>query len=70
VGEEAMRQEFLRADNSPRLAQRVGPRGQTWALYGFTTTYQYTHDARFLAERDVAEYFFLSALDKTLSKSS
>jgi unsaturated chondroitin disaccharide hydrolase len=33
-------------------------RGQTWALYGFTTTYQYTHDARFLdTARGCAEFY-------------
>src|SRR6202030_3085766 len=33
-------------------------RGQTWALYGFTTAYQYTHDARFLdTARRCAEFY-------------
>jgi unsaturated chondroitin disaccharide hydrolase len=33
-------------------------RGQTWALYGFTTAYQYTHDPRFLdTARRCAEFY-------------
>ena len=33
-------------------------RGQTWALYGFTTAYQYTHDARFLdTARRCADFY-------------
>jgi unsaturated chondroitin disaccharide hydrolase len=35
-------------------------RGQTWALYGFTTAYQYTHDARFLDTARRCAEFYLS----------
>jgi hypothetical protein len=35
-------------------------RGQSWAIYGFTLTYRYTKDARFLnAARRAADYFLV-----------
>ena len=37
-------------------------RGQAWAIYGFTMTYRYTHDPRFLATAQSAADYFLNNL--------
>ena len=37
-------------------------RGQAWAIYGFTMTYRYTHDPRFLATAQSTADYFLNNL--------
>jgi unsaturated chondroitin disaccharide hydrolase len=42
--------------------ESVWARGQAWAIYGFTLTYRFTHDARFLQTAQRAADYFINHL--------